>query len=207
MPKLEIPSVASILILLVAGCTSWSDPDKVATKSSDPIVRCVDEPIRKPPPGRTLLWRQNTLFEEIWTRDDTVAFDICSHTLELRRGKPYLDAQIRRMKRVWKPGITFIIEGHAAFDEAIDYADSVRLAQRRAAAVSDYYIAHGIPATWLKTVSFGWTAPYVDGGHPNQSQYSRRTETHRSDRYKMPRLCWCSPGYYFGQVYYLRAVH
>jgi peptidoglycan-associated lipoprotein len=71
--------------------------------------------------------------------------------------------------------VVVLIEGHCDERGTIEY--NLGLGQRRAKVVRDYYIALGVPAEIIGTISYGKEKP-IDPGHTEQAwMKNRRAET------------------------------
>lgn len=73
-----------------------------------------------------------------------------------------VDAQIQWLMR--NPGVSVIVEGHC--DERGTREYNLALGERRANAVKDYMIAHGIHADRITVISYGKDRPVVLGSTP-----------------------------------------
>ena len=71
-------------------------------------------------------------------------------------------------------GIGLIIEGHC--DERGSAEFNRALGERRALSVKDYLISTGVPASRLKTISFGEERPVASGAGAEVLSQNRRAE-------------------------------
>ena len=85
---------------------------------------------------------------------DRVFFDTDSSDLSAE-ARATLDRQVQWLKQY--PNVSFTIEGHA--DERGTREYNIALGARRATAVQDYLIAHGVAATRMHTISYGKERP------------------------------------------------
>jgi peptidoglycan-associated lipoprotein len=85
---------------------------------------------------------------------DRVFFDTDSTDLT-QQSRATLDRQAQWLNQY--PRLTFTIEGHA--DERGTREYNIALGARRATAVQDYLIAHGVAATRMHTISYGKERP------------------------------------------------
>ncbi len=103
---------------------------------------------------------------------DRVYFDFDSFSI---RGdaKPVLDAQSSWLSRY--PAVTVRIEGNA--DERGTQEYNFALGERRANAVRDYLVSHGVAAARISVVSYGKERP-IDGGSTEDAwQHNRNGHT------------------------------
>jgi peptidoglycan-associated lipoprotein len=85
---------------------------------------------------------------------DRVFFETDSTTLTVQ-ARGTLDKQVQWLTQY--SSYTFVIEGHA--DERGTREYNLALGARRAAAVRDYMIAHGVQASRMRTISYGKERP------------------------------------------------
>lgn len=89
-----------------------------------------------------------------------------------------LDRAVDLLKRV--PTMRGVIEGHT--DSTGSDAYNQALSERRAAAVSDYLVAHGIDASRVPATGFGESQPIADNATPEGRAQNRRVVLRRSDK-------------------------
>lgn len=111
-----------------------------------------------------------------WTIDDTV-FDLDSHAILAERAAPVAAvyevlAQNERLR--------VRIDGHTDDVGSVDY--NMALSQRRADAVRDWLVAHGIEGSRLSTRAFGPTRPASTNDTPEGREKNRRVEISVLDR-------------------------
>jgi peptidoglycan-associated lipoprotein len=102
---------------------------------------------------------------------DRVYFDFDSYSVRADAG-PVLDAQAAWLGRY--PAVQIRIEGNA--DERGTREYNLALGARRANAVRDYLVSHGVSASRISTVSYGKEQP-IDGGTSEES-YQRNRNAH-----------------------------
>jgi len=102
---------------------------------------------------------------------DLVYFDTDSHDLRAD-AMPVLDAQAAWLKRY--PGVQVRIEGNC--DERGTREYNLALGARRANAVRDYLVNHGVSAARINTISYGKEKP-VDAG-TGEEAWSRNRNAH-----------------------------
>ena len=73
------------------------------------------------------------------------------------------------------PGVTFTIEGHADERGTRDY--NLALGERRANAAKNYLVSLGIPASRIRTVSYGKERPVALGSNESAWAQNRRAAT------------------------------
>ncbi len=89
--------------------------------------------------------------------------------------KPVLDYNLNLISKLTQKGYTIIIEGHACkFTKSAVY--NIMLSSKRAQAVADYLVEHGIPRHLLKTVGRGSELCIVPQGTMEQQAPNRRVE-------------------------------
>ena len=103
---------------------------------------------------------------------DRVYFDYDSYAVKGDAGS-LLDAQAGWLKRY--PAVQVRIEGNA--DERGTEEYNLALGARRANAVREYLVAHGVAATRITTVSFGKEKPVDAGSGDEADQHNRNAHT------------------------------
>jgi len=89
-----------------------------------------------------------------------------------------LDALAAILKKV--PTMTGMIEGHT--DSTGTDAYNLKLSDRRAKAVLDYLVEHGVPSERLQFKGYGETQPVADNKTAEGRAQNRRVVLHRTDR-------------------------
>jgi peptidoglycan-associated lipoprotein len=103
---------------------------------------------------------------------DRVYFDFDRY--EIRSdAQPLLDSQATWLKRY--PAVQVRIEGNC--DERGTREYNLALGARRANAVREYLVAHGIPAARISTVSYGKEKPIDLGSGDEADQHNRNAHT------------------------------
>jgi outer membrane protein OmpA-like peptidoglycan-associated protein len=100
---------------------------------------------------------------------EDVHFDFDRSTLRPEATQA-LDAAIALMKA--DPALQLLIEGNTCNIGTSEY--NLALGERRARAVFDYLVAHGVEAGRLSTVSYGEDRPKVDNATPANRSLNRR---------------------------------
>lgn len=103
---------------------------------------------------------------------DRVYFDTDQYDVR-DDAKPLLDAQAGWLRRY--PSVNVRIEGNA--DERGTREYNLALGARRANAVRDYLVSHGIPAARIQTISFGKEQPLDTGSGEDAWQKNRNAHT------------------------------
>jgi peptidoglycan-associated lipoprotein len=100
-----------------------------------------------------------------------IRFDFDSAVL-LESAKATLDHHADWLKRY--PSVTLLVEGHCDERGTVEY--NLALGERRATVAYNYLMSLGIPATRLKTISYGKEFP-VDPGHTEEA-WARNRRAH-----------------------------
>jgi peptidoglycan-associated lipoprotein len=103
---------------------------------------------------------------------DRVYFDLDQHTIR-DDGRSVLDAQSNWLKRY--PGVRVRIEGNC--DERGTREYNLALGARRANAVREYLVGHGVSADRISTISFGKESPIDPGTSDEAYQKNRNAHT------------------------------
>lgn len=163
--KIQIKALAipfSILLLVMAGCSSTADVEEEAPvqEASAPAPEAVEpEPVVQPEPEPEQITLESILYFE---------FDEATLRPDARR---LLEAHAERMK----DGSEMIqIEGYA--DERGTEEYNKALGMRRANAVRDFLVSHGVSISRIKTVSYGEANPQIAGNDEFAWQKNRRVE-------------------------------
>lgn len=100
---------------------------------------------------------------------DDVLFDLDAHAL-----RPDALAVLERAVTALRenPSVRLHIEGHASEEGTASY--NMALSERRAQAVRDFLLSHGIEASRLRTTGFGETRPKYDNAHEETRRLNRR---------------------------------
>ena len=100
-----------------------------------------------------------------------VPFDFDSAVL-LESGRPILDRTAEWLQSY--STVTLLVEGHCDERGTVEY--NLALGERRATAAYNYLVSLGIPASRLKTISYGKEFP-LDPGH-TESAWARNRRAH-----------------------------
>ena len=103
---------------------------------------------------------------------DRVYFDYDKYAVRSDAG-PLLDAQSSWLKRY--PAVQVRIEGNC--DERGTQEYNLALGARRANAVREYLVAHGVDASRITTVSYGKEKPIDAGSGESADQHNRNAHT------------------------------
>jgi peptidoglycan-associated lipoprotein len=103
---------------------------------------------------------------------DRVFFDTDSSDLSAQ-ARTTLDHQAQWLNQY--PRLTFTIEGHA--DERGTREYNIALGARRATAVRDYLVAHGVAANRMRTISYGKERPVATCNDVSCWSQNRRAVT------------------------------
>ncbi len=106
---------------------------------------------------------------------ETTDFEIVYFDFDKSEIKPEFESAIRANAEqlLGKPNLTVTIEGHC--DERGTNEYNLALGQRRAEAIRQALIAEGVPASQLKTVSFGEERPVASGSNEEAWALNRRS--------------------------------
>lgn len=156
----QLLSLASLLAL--AACDSSLDKDaKTGGFDNFPGQGVMTE---GPVPGSAEDFHKNIT--------DTVHFDFDKYAV--RSGDAaILDKQAEWLKK-W-PSVHAVVEGHCDIRGTVEY--NLGLGERRANAVKNYLVAHGIEADRLEVVSYGKEHPISAGKTDADHAMDRRAHT------------------------------
>jgi peptidoglycan-associated lipoprotein len=179
----KFQSSLPILILLIAavaifstGCkkkpaaaTATPAPPAVAKTEpapepvkEEPMKPVVEEPIAAPRMGAAEYNKQGLL--------KTVYFDTNRHEIRPDQ-RPALEANALALKNAPISSFHVVIEGHCDERNTSEY--NMALGDRRANSIKQYLISLGIPASRLRTISYGEERP-VDPGHNEEAWAKNR---------------------------------
>jgi peptidoglycan-associated lipoprotein len=100
-----------------------------------------------------------------------VPFDFDSAVL-LESARPILDRTAEWLRSY--PTVTLLVEGHCDERGTVEY--NLALGERRSMAAFNYLVSLGIPASRLKTISYGKEFP-LDPGHTEEA-WARNRRAH-----------------------------
>lgn len=107
--------------------------------------------------------------ERGWIRDAYFSFDAFTLTPESQDNLAISAAWLKG-----HPEFKLVIEGHA--DERGTEQYNLALGEKRANAAKDYLVALGIPASKIRTVSYGEERPFATGS--NESAWAKNRRAH-----------------------------
>lgn len=144
----------SVILVLVAGVSACTRPDRFGDDGTDPnggfaggpAVSAEGSPDPASDPASPAYFRQ--------TVGDRVLFAVDSSSLT-EEGRATLTGQARWLME--NPEYLAVIEGHA--DERGTREYNLALGARRANAAREFLISQGVPATRMRTVSYGKERP------------------------------------------------
>ncbi len=155
MPVRLFQLSALALTTLVAACAPrvFSDATAIAVVGSAPAV---------PPPPERIELREKVQF----ARGSAQILDVSHSVLDDAVTEIKKDARIKRIR----------IEGHASSDGNDNH--NLDLSQRRAEAVLNYFVSHGINGAMLEAQGLGESRPIADNETPEGRETNRRVELH-----------------------------
>lgn len=151
----------------LAACSSKPKPGPTATTPTPPPATS-DVP---PPPPVSQGPIPGSIQDFVINAGDRVYFDFDSYDIRSDAG-PVLDAQAGWLQRY--PAVTVRIEGNA--DERGTREYNIALGARRANAIRDYLVGHGLSASRIATISYGKEQP-IDPGTTEEA-YQRNRNGH-----------------------------
>jgi peptidoglycan-associated lipoprotein len=171
---MAINTKGAIKILMVAAaaaslaaCSSKPKPTPTPTTPTPPPATS-DVP---PPPPVSQGPIPGSIQDFVINAGDRVYFDFDSYDIRSDAG-PVLDAQAAWLQRY--PAVMVRIEGNA--DERGTREYNIALGARRANAIRDYLVGHGISASRIATISYGKEQP-IDPGTTEEA-YQRNRNGH-----------------------------
>jgi len=160
--------------LSVAACAHKPKPAYPTT--APPVAERPPEPPRGPVQSRPEPVTQNALpgseRDFVINIGDRVYFDFDRYDVRADAG-PLLDAQAGWLKRY--PAVQVRIEGNC--DERGTREYNLALGARRANAVREYLVSHGVEAGRISTVSYGKEKPVDSGSGDVADQHNRNAHT------------------------------
>jgi peptidoglycan-associated lipoprotein len=160
--------------LSLAACAH--KPSYPTATTTPPVAQRAPEPSRPSMPSRPEPVTQNALpgSERDFSINigDRIYFDYDSYTVKGDAGSS-LDAQAGWLKRY--PAVQVRLEGNC--DERGTQEYNLALGARRANAVREYLIAHGIEAGRITTVSYGKEKPIDSGAGESAEAHNRNAHT------------------------------
>jgi len=135
---------------LVRSGGEGSAPEIIPIREEEDATASADEPVR------------SLAFEDLY-------FDFDRYTLRAEAHKE-LDEAVKTLEG--NPALRIQIAGHTCNIGTAEY--NLVLGERRAKAVQDYLVGHGVPANRLSIVSFGEEEPKYDNTHAETRRMNRR---------------------------------
>ena len=168
-------ALIAVTALSIAACASKPKPSYPTTQPAAP-QRPVEAPRPQAPISRPEPVSQAPLpgseRDFVVNIGDRVYFDYDKYSVRTDAG-PLLDAQASWLKRF--PAVQVRIEGNC--DERGTQEYNLALGARRANAIREYLVAHGVEAGRITTVSFGKEKPIDSGSGESADQHNRNART------------------------------
>jgi len=163
---INLALVAAVAVSMSA-CATKKKPLPVTPPTAPP-----SEPYTPPPSGPVSQGVvPGSAQDFVINAGDRVYFDFDSYAIRADAG-PVLDAQAAWLSRY--PAVAIRVEGNA--DERGTREYNLALGARRANAIRDYLVSHGLSAGRITTVSYGKEQP-IDGG-TSEEAYQRNRNGH-----------------------------
>ena len=165
-------ALVGLAVISIAGCAKKAKPAYPTTQT--PATQTQPPPRTEMPnnPGPVGSTSTSTLpgsaQDFVVNVGDRVYFDTDSHDVRAD-AQPLLDAQAGWLRRYGS--VTVRIEGNA--DERGTREYNLALGARRANAVRDYLVSHGVTSDRIATISFGKESP-IDAGSGDESWQRNR---------------------------------
>jgi len=167
-------TLIAVTAVSLAACASKPKPSYPTTQPAAPSRPA--EPPRQAPPSRPEPVSQAPLpgseRDFVVNVGDRVYFDYDKYAVR-SDAAPLLDAQSGWLKRY--PAVQVRIEGNC--DERGTQEYNLALGARRANAIREYLVAHGVEAARITTVSFGKEKPIDTGTGETADQHNRNART------------------------------
>ena len=168
-------TLIAVTAVSLAACASKPKPSYPTTQA--PVAqRPVEQPRPQVQPQRTEPVSQAPLpgseRDFVVNVGDRVYFDYDKYSVRTDAA-PLLDAQAGWLKRF--PAVQVRIEGNC--DERGTQEYNLALGARRANAIREYLVAHGVEAARITTVSFGKEKPIDAGAGESADQHNRNART------------------------------
>ncbi|MDX1584909.1 MAG: peptidoglycan-associated lipoprotein Pal [Thermoanaerobaculia bacterium] len=173
--------VISLMSLLVVsfGCrskTTTEEPPEppIVEETPEPVVVEVEEPedfeqeeVEVDDLSGSIAEVNARAHEQGWIRDAFFEFDEFTLTTESQDNLAISAAWLKG-----HPDFSLLIEGHA--DERGTEQYNLALGEKRANAAKDYLVALGVPASKIRTISYGEERPFATGSNPVAWAKNRR---------------------------------
>ncbi|GHE04670.1 OmpA/MotB family protein [Defluviimonas sp. 20V17] len=159
----------ALMLIAVLGVAACNNPDRYANGAGGTGANAANgissSPLGDPNDPKSIAYFNQTV-------GDTVHFAEDQSTLD-PQAQQILAAQATWLARNSDYGV--IVEGHA--DERGTREYNLALGARRASAVKEFLAAHGIPATRMRTISYGKERPIALCSAPQCYAANRRAVT------------------------------
>jgi peptidoglycan-associated lipoprotein len=168
-------SLVLLSVLALAACASHPKPMGPVATNAPPPPPPPPESYAAPPPGPV---EQNgapipgSVRDFVVNVGDRVYFDFDKYTIR-DDARPILEAQSSWLNRY--PAVRVRIEGNC--DELGTREYNFALGARRASAVKDYLMEHGVSGARIDTVSYGKEHPVDLGGGEEAQAHNRNAHT------------------------------
>lgn len=170
--SVSVLAFVAVLVFGLGGCKSTTGPEESAPEPEpQPSSEFLDQEVSEPadmapePVPEEMVARPARVFDF-----ETVYFDFDDASIR-PDARPILRKNAEQL-RDFDASIT--IEGHC--DERGNEEYNLALGERRAHAVREYLANLGIPASQMRTVSYGEAKPAVMGHSESAWKYNRRAE-------------------------------
>ena len=154
----------------LAACASHPKPAPLAATTPRPAAHAENAPAPSPGVGESVLPGSERDF--VINAGDRVYFDFDKYDVRAD-AQPILDAQASWLNRY--PAVRVRIEGNC--DERGTREYNIALGARRANAVRDYLVAHGVSSNRITTVSYGKEKPIDPGSGEQAWAHNRNAHT------------------------------
>ena len=176
-------ALIAVSALSVASCAHKPKPSYPTQAPAQPSQAPVERPVQRapvqPPVSQAPLPGSERDF--VINVGDRVYFDFDKYSIR-DDAAPILEAQAAWLKRF--PAVQVRIEGNC--DERGTREYNLALGARRANAVREYLVAHGVEAARVTTVSYGKEKPFDTGSGDTADQHNRNGHTALVSGARMP---------------------
>lgn len=159
-------SVLAASTLAMAAC------QKKPPEELPPPPQTTEAPTPTPTPSGPALGTQRHFVEAVGEANTVVYFDTDRYNIDAE-DSARLQTQAQYFSQ--HPNLTFTIEGHC--DERGTREYNLALGERRANAAKNYLVSLGIPASRIRTVSYGKERPVALASTPSAWAQNRRAAT------------------------------
>ena len=167
-------ALAAVSALVLASCASKKPTYPTQPPVQAPVQRPVEQPPARPPAQQPVSQAPLPGSERDFVVNvgDRVYFDFDKYNVRDDAG-PILEAQAAWLKRY--PAVQVRIEGNC--DERGTREYNLALGARRANAVREFLVSHGVEAGRISTVSYGKEKPIDSGSGDTADQHNRNGHT------------------------------